>query len=179
MASSKRVRGSPTGLTPRKPHKVARSKAPKSNTGRKLEFDRGEDQETSWTPSESVGAELNSINEHSPVSIQTISAASSDTGQVQVNVLSTHEVIRYIVPSFSIVSLKLRRARATFGTSSKQVDIFLNDNSCIPDKVPFSIKVEQKCTVEVCKRTLCIPYTVCNINSVTLKCNYDWSGVKV
>ena len=50
MASSKRVRGSPTGLTPRKPHKVAKSKAPKRNVGRNL--DRGKDQGTSWTPSE-------------------------------------------------------------------------------------------------------------------------------
>ena len=67
------------------------------------------------------------------------------------NILSTHEVVEYVIPSFSIVNVKLRHAIVTFGTSSEQVDVFFNESSgrMIHDRVPFSIQVENMCTVEV------------------------------
>ncbi len=47
----------------------------------------------------------------------------SDNSQ-QMNIFSTHEVVEYVIPSFSIVNVKLRHAIVTFGTSSEQVDVF-------------------------------------------------------
>ncbi len=75
---------------------------------------------------------------------------------ITANILSTHEVVEYVIPSFSIVNVKLRHAIVTFGTSSEQVDVFFNESSgrMIHDRVPFSIQVENMCTVEV--RTSCI-----------------------
>ena len=142
--ASKRMRGSPTGQTPKKPPKIRHVKTSKGN--RKLDFDQTQDQESFID--EVVGAEC--CETVGTVECPFTSQASSNTSK-QVNVLSTHEVMNYVIPSFSIVSMKLRRAKVTFGTSSEQVDVFVSENTaCLPDKVPFSIEVEKMCTVEVC-----------------------------
>lgn len=68
----------------------------------------------------------------------------------EVNVLTVHEVVDYVIPSFSIITVKLRHATVTFGESSNQVDIFLNEKGNIPNQVPFSLKVSKECAVKVC-----------------------------
>ena len=140
--ASKRVRGSPTGQTPKKPPKIRHVKTSKGN--RKLDFDQAHDQEC--VIDEIVSAECyETVDTESPC----MSQVSCNTSK-QVNVLSTHEVVKYVIPSFSIVSMKLRRAKVTFGTSSNQVDVFFNETTaCLPDQVPFSVEVEKMCTVEV------------------------------
>ena len=134
------MRGSPSGQTPKKPPKIRHVKTSKGN--RKLDF---HDQESFID--EVVGAECcETVGTECPCTSQ----VSSNTSK-QVNVLSAHEVVNYVIPSFSIVSMKLRRAKVTFGTSSKQVDVFVSENTaCLPDKLPFSIEVEKMCIVEVC-----------------------------
>ena len=67
-------------------------------------------------------------------------------------------MVEYIV--LSIVSMKLRRARATLGSCSEQVDIFLReDGSSIPD-TPFSITINKMCKVEVCLNSASFWYIV-------------------
>ena len=65
--------------------------------------------------------------------------------------LSTHEVVKYVIPSFSILNVKLRHAIVTFGSSSEQIDVFFNESTCqvVSDSFSFSIQVEKMCTVEV------------------------------
>ena len=139
--ASKRMRGSPTGQTPKKPPKIRHVKTSKGN--RKLDFDQTQDQESFID--EVVGAECCET-----VGTVECPFTSQTSSQKQVNVLSIHEVMNYVIPSFSIVTMKLRRAKVTFGTSSEQVDVFVSENTaCLPDKVPFSIEVEKMCTVEV------------------------------
>ena len=76
-------------------------------------------------------------------------AASQCSNELNVAVLSVHQVVEYTIPSFSIITVTLRQVRATFGVQSEQVDIFLNMNGTIPDRVPFLIGVDKKCAVEV------------------------------
>ncbi len=107
--ATKRPRGPPTGQTPKKPNKIPKKPsedAPRSGKrNRKLVFDHEEDEGASCP----VSSDL----------------SDSDNSQ-QMNVLSTHEVVKYVIPSFSIVKVNLRHAIVTFGTSSEQVSVFFN-----------------------------------------------------
>ena len=81
---------------------------------------------------------------------QSFPAIQYDDSSHQVNILSVHEVVHYTISTFSIVTVKLRRVRATIGTTSNIVDIYLlNENERFPNEVPLSITVDKKCTVEV------------------------------
>ena len=100
-------------------------------------------------------------------------SASRFSNEVNVAVLSVHELVEYTIPSFSIITVTLRQARATFGAQSKQVDVFLTTNGTIPDRVPFLIKVDKKCAVEVrlrqCLMKLCDFFFLCRcLNSTRL-----------
>ena len=80
-------------------------------------------------------------------------AAFQYNDSLQVNILSVHEVIHYTIPTFSIVTVKLRRLRATIGTTSNIMDMYiLNENEWFSNEVPLSIAVDKKCTVEVCSQ---------------------------
>ncbi len=65
-----------------------------------------------------------------------------------VSVLSLYEVIDYIIPSFSVLQVKLRHAKVTMGDSLELIDVFFNDDGDFPT-LPFSLAVTTQCAVEV------------------------------
>ena len=93
---------------------------------------------------DSASASSNKIALHSSQQSPTFNGE-----EVTVCIRSTHEVVDYVIPSFSAITVRLRLARATFGTNTEQLDVFLNEEGSIPDRAPFFLKVSKKCTVEV------------------------------
>ncbi len=66
-----------------------------------------------------------------------------------VSVLCLYEVVHYIVPSFSVLQVKLCHAKVTIGDSLHRIDVFLNDAGDFPIIRPFSLVVTNQCSVEV------------------------------
>ncbi len=139
--ATKRPRGPPTGQTPKKPPKIPKNPSGKRN--RKLVFDH---EASDISKNEGASSQATTYESDFQMDI----CQTSDNSQ-QINVLSTHEVVKYVIPSFSILNVKLRHAIVTFGSSSEQIDVFFNESTCqvVSDSFPFSIQVEKMCTVEV------------------------------
>lgn len=66
----------------------------------------------------------------------------------EVSVLSLYEAVD-IIPSFSVIRLKIRQAKVTIGDSSDCLDIFLNNSGDYPSTLPFSLHIINQCSVEV------------------------------
>ncbi len=66
-----------------------------------------------------------------------------------VSVLSLYEVIDYIIPSFSVLQVKLRHAKVTMGDSLELIDVFFNDAGDFLITLPFSLAITTQCSVEV------------------------------
>ena len=121
-----------------------------------VEGDSNRHQRSMYSPVTIEYCDTSSVNNNSaPPSSNEIMLGSGQQSstfsgeEVMVRVLSTHEVVDYVIPSFSVITVELRRVRATFGTSGEELDVFLNANGSVPDRAPFFLRVSNQCTVEV------------------------------